>query len=120
MFLLGAQFGLEQGRSQGWQAGFDKGWLQGWPEGRVAGIEEGWPQGWERGWSDGVDADSARYYTPLSDPPTRQEKLAFLEFARDNHQFYVDHPELTNGFTGTPADSLRWVRLYDALILDYK
>ena len=76
--------------------------------------------GFNIGRSGAVDAQNARYYKTLSSPPTSQEKLIFLEYARDSHQFYVDHPELSNNFTGTPEDNIRWVRLYEAIIPDYK
>ena len=86
----------------------------------IVSFVAGWQIGVSKGRSLAVDAQNSRYYITFSDSPTRQETLEMLEYARDNHQFYVDHPELTNNFTGSQADNVRWVRLYESIIPDYK
>jgi len=50
------------------------------------------------------------------EPWTLERGIEYLEWARDNHQFYVDYPDRTNGSTGDVDFNGKCVSEYTQLI----
>ena len=40
--------------------------------------------------------------------------------ARETHQFYVNHPEFCNGWTGDIKQNAEWIDVYDLVIFKLK
>lgn len=56
------------------------------------------------------------YLGGMAEPWTIDRGIEYLEWARDNHQYYVDHPDRTNESTGNTDFNRKCVSEYTQLI----
>lgn len=83
------------------------------------GYQEAWKVGYDKGWTDKppvyidrevikyVDKIEYRYYPVSSSNSTAEEVLAILAEFKSTHQYYIDHPQEQNPWTGdTPFNQM--------------